>query len=36
VVFVGEAAATKLPLKLIRLVAAASFAAIGLWILIAG
>ena len=35
-VLIGEAAATKLPLKLIRLVAAASFAAIGLWILIAG
>jgi len=35
-VLIGEAAATKLPLKAIRLVAAASFAAIGLWILIAG
>jgi len=35
-VLIGEAAATKLPLKLIRLVAAASFAAIGLWILVAG
>ena len=35
-VLIGEAAATKLPLKLIRLFAAASFAAIGLWILIAG
>jgi len=36
VVFVGEAAAGKLPLKLIRALAAASFAAIGLWILIVG
>jgi putative Ca2+/H+ antiporter (TMEM165/GDT1 family) len=36
VVFVGEAAAGRLPLKLIRLLAAASFAAIGLWILVAG
>jgi putative Ca2+/H+ antiporter (TMEM165/GDT1 family) len=35
VVFVGEAAAGRLPLKLIRLLAAASFAAIGLWILVA-
>jgi putative Ca2+/H+ antiporter (TMEM165/GDT1 family) len=36
VVFMGEAAAGRLPLKLIRLLAAASFAAIGLWILVAG
>jgi putative Ca2+/H+ antiporter (TMEM165/GDT1 family) len=36
VVFVGEAAAGRLPLRLIRLLAAASFAAIGLWILVAG
>ena len=36
VVFVGEAAAGRLPLKLIRLLAAASFAAIGIWILVAG
>jgi putative Ca2+/H+ antiporter (TMEM165/GDT1 family) len=36
VVFAGEAAAAKLPLKLIRLLAAASFAAIGVWILITG
>ena len=35
-VLVGEAAATKLPLKYIRWAAAASFAVIGLWILIAG
>ncbi len=34
VVFIGEAAATKLPLKWIRLAAAASFAAIGVWILL--
>ena len=36
VVFIGEAAATRLPLKLIRMLAAASFAAIGVWILVAG
>ena len=35
-VLVGEAAAKKLPLKLIRMIAAASFAAIGVWILVAG
>ncbi len=35
-VFLGDAAATKLPLKAIRIAAAASFAAIGLWILIWG
>jgi putative Ca2+/H+ antiporter (TMEM165/GDT1 family) len=35
-VLIGEAAATRLPLKYIRWAAAASFAAIGLWILIAG
>ncbi|WP_333588188.1 TMEM165/GDT1 family protein [Phenylobacterium sp.] len=35
-VLIGEAAATRLPLKLIRMVAAGAFAAIGLWILIWG
>jgi len=35
-VLIGEAAATRLPLKAIRLVAAAAFAAVGLWILLAG
>jgi putative Ca2+/H+ antiporter (TMEM165/GDT1 family) len=35
-VLLGEAAATRLPLKLIRWAAAASFAALGLWILISG
>jgi len=35
-VFIGQAAAEKLPLTYIRWAAAASFAAIGLWILIAG
>ena len=35
-VLVGEAAATKLPLKWIRMAAAAIFVVIGLWILIAG
>ncbi len=35
-VLVGEAASTRLPLKWIRLAAAACFAAIGLWILIVG
>lgn len=32
-VFIGEAAATKLPLKLIRLAAALGFAATGIWVL---
>jgi putative Ca2+/H+ antiporter (TMEM165/GDT1 family) len=36
VVLIGEAAAKRLPLKLIRILAAASFAAIGLWILVTG
>jgi putative Ca2+/H+ antiporter (TMEM165/GDT1 family) len=36
VVLVGEAAAKKLPLKLIRSLAAASFAIIGVWILVSG
>ncbi len=36
VVFVGEAAAKRLPLTLIRGLAAASFAAIGVWILVTG
>ena len=35
-VLIGEAAAAKLPLKYIRWAAAASFAVIGVWILIAG
>ncbi len=35
-VFIGEAAAQRLPLKYIRWAAAACFAAIGVWILIAG
>jgi putative Ca2+/H+ antiporter (TMEM165/GDT1 family) len=35
-VWIGEAAATRLPLRYIRWAAAACFAAIGLWILIAG
>lgn len=35
-VLLGEAAARRLPLKAIRRVAAASFAAIGAWILLAG
>ncbi|HEY9216440.1 MAG TPA: TMEM165/GDT1 family protein [Phenylobacterium sp.] len=35
-VLVGEAAAGKLPLKWIRIGAAAAFAAIGVWILVAG
>ena len=35
-VLIGEAAATRLPLKWIRLGAAASFAAIGAWILVSG
>jgi len=36
VVLIGEAAARRLPLKLIRGLAAASFAAIGVWILVTG
>ncbi len=35
-VFLSQAAADRLPLKQIRWVAAASFAAIGLWVLVAG
>jgi Ca2+/H+ antiporter, TMEM165/GDT1 family len=35
-VLVGEAAATRLPLKWIRLAAAAIFAGVGVWILLAG
>ena len=35
-VLIGEAAAGRLPLKAIRIAAAAAFAAIGLWILVAG
>jgi putative Ca2+/H+ antiporter (TMEM165/GDT1 family) len=35
-VWIGEAAAARLPLRYIRWAAAASFAAIGVWILIAG
>jgi putative Ca2+/H+ antiporter (TMEM165/GDT1 family) len=35
-VLVGEAAATRLPLKHIRWAAAASFAAVGVWVLAAG
>jgi len=35
-VWLGEAAATRLPMKYIRWTAAAAFAAIGLWILVAG
>ncbi len=35
-VLVGEAAAARLPLKWIRLAAAAGFAATGLWVLVAG
>jgi len=35
-VFIGEAAAKRLPLKYIRWAAAACFAAIGVWILVAG
>ncbi len=34
-VFLGEAAATKLPLKYIRWAAAAGFAAVGIWVLVA-
>lgn len=36
VVYVGDAAATRLPLTLIRWIAAGCFAAIGLWILVFG
>jgi putative Ca2+/H+ antiporter (TMEM165/GDT1 family) len=35
-VLIGEAAAAKLPLKYIRWAAAASFAVIGVWVLVAG
>ena len=35
-VFLGQAAADRLPLKWIRMAAAAAFAATGLWVLIAG
>jgi putative Ca2+/H+ antiporter (TMEM165/GDT1 family) len=35
-VFIGEAAASRLPLRYIRWAAAASFAAIGLWVLVRG
>ena len=35
-VLLGEAAATRLPLKVIRWVAAAGFAAVGVWVLAAG
>jgi putative Ca2+/H+ antiporter (TMEM165/GDT1 family) len=35
-VLLGEVAARKLPLKLVRLVAAAAFAATGVWVLLAG
>jgi putative Ca2+/H+ antiporter (TMEM165/GDT1 family) len=35
-VLIGEAAAERLPLKWIRLAAAACFAAIGVWVLVAG
>ncbi len=35
-VFIGEAAATRLPLNYIRWAAAACFAAIGVWVLVAG
>lgn len=35
-VFVGQAAADRLPLKWIRLAAAAAFAATGVWVLLAG
>ncbi len=35
-VWIGEAAATRLPLKYIRWAAAATFAGIGVWILVAG
>lgn len=35
-VLLGEAAATRIPLKVIRWVAAAGFAGVGLWVLVAG
>ena len=35
-VFIGEAAAEKLPMKWIRIAAASAFAAIGVWVLLAG
>ena len=35
-VLIGQAAATKLPLKAIRYCAAAAFACLGLWILVSG
>jgi putative Ca2+/H+ antiporter (TMEM165/GDT1 family) len=35
-VVLGEAAAAKIPLKVIRWVAAAGFAAVGVWVLVAG
>ena len=35
-VLLGEAAATRLPLKVIRWVAAAGFAAVGVWVLVVG
>jgi putative Ca2+/H+ antiporter (TMEM165/GDT1 family) len=35
-VFIGEAAAEKLPIKWIRIAAACAFAAIGAWVLLAG
>jgi putative Ca2+/H+ antiporter (TMEM165/GDT1 family) len=35
-VFLGEVAATRLPLKLMRLLAAFAFAALGVWTLVAG
>jgi Ca2+/H+ antiporter, TMEM165/GDT1 family len=35
-VFLGEVAATKIPLKVIRWIAAAGFAAVGVWVLVAG
>ena len=36
VVFAGKLAADRVPFKAIRIVAAAIFAAIGLWVLVAG
>ena len=35
-VLLGEVAATRIPLKVIRWVAAAGFAAVGIWVLVAG
>lgn len=35
-VFLGQAMADRLPLKAIRIVAAAAFAAIGVWVLVSG